>query len=69
MFRESSPVLFTATEKRAYFKTVTILIPATWTNITIDRVANSEVYEVSSHRMACILAHMLATKFMSVKAA
>ena len=47
MFREASPVLFTAAERRAYFKTVTILIPMNWTNITIDRLANSEVYEVS----------------------
>ena len=46
MFREASPALFTATEKRAYFKKVTILIPVTWTNTTIDRLANSEVYEV-----------------------
>ena len=46
MFREASPALFTATNRRTYFKTVTILIPMTWKNITIDRLANSEVYEV-----------------------
>ncbi|XP_043213965.1 calcium-activated chloride channel regulator 1-like [Amphibalanus amphitrite] len=52
MFREASPALFTATEQRAYFKKVTILIPMTWTNTSIDRVANSEVYEESEVRVA-----------------
>ncbi|XP_043233012.1 calcium-activated chloride channel regulator 1-like [Amphibalanus amphitrite] len=52
MFREASPALFTATEKRAYFKKVTILIPMTWTNTSIDRMANSEVYEESEVRVA-----------------
>ena len=46
MFRETSPILFHATRKRSYFKKVTILIPMTWTNTSIDRLANSEVYEV-----------------------
>ncbi|ESO89263.1 hypothetical protein LOTGIDRAFT_229148 [Lottia gigantea] len=42
MFKEGSSYLYEATEKRAYFKDVTILVPASW-SLTSDTA--SEVYD------------------------
>ncbi|XP_071106743.1 calcium-activated chloride channel regulator 1-like [Haliotis cracherodii] len=42
MITKSSAFMYTATQKRAYFKEVTILVPSTWTGSYSD--ATSEVY-------------------------
>lgn len=33
MINEASPILYTATENRVYFKSVKIIIPSSWTHI------------------------------------
>ena len=46
MITKASRVLFQATEKRAYYKDVRILIPETWDNITPDAPVTWETFDV-----------------------
>jgi hypothetical protein len=47
MIRRASSVLYRATEKRAYFKDVRILVPESWSNIRAN-LSTWETYSVSN---------------------
>ncbi|KAK7069277.1 hypothetical protein SK128_016169 [Halocaridina rubra] len=51
MIEESSRRLFRATQGRAYFRDVHILIPKSWTNTQVNRTALNENYEESDIRI------------------
>jgi hypothetical protein len=45
MILAASPVLYMATENRAYFQSVRILVPPTWTNIKAE-LSTWETFDV-----------------------
>ena len=47
IWTEASASLFLATHRRAYFKSITILVPSTWSNGTYEQ-ASSETYDTVS---------------------
>jgi len=47
MVRGASTLLFSATEKRAYFKEVRILVPDSWDNIQTNANVTWETFNVS----------------------